>query len=227
MYQCCLQLGTAASQGRYASRNHFAGFTGTDKEYASNNNTAKTIACTISSHFANLSTQTAAMIEANTLQVNASLQQLANNNTQLQQQQQANMQQMVLFSTNATTPCNNAYVQLPMQIYAPPPYRISNSSTSRGVEVMVAEAVAVEAIPNMAMPWRRTRHLNAHHVYHGRPWLGKLPTYRQHVGPTAKCWHFWPTSPCRGDTKPIPTQYFCVGDCRHSPNLYFSTRATY
>jgi hypothetical protein len=43
----------------------------------------------------------------------------------------------------------------------------------------------------------------------------------------AKCRHFWPTSPCRGDTKPILTQYFCVGDCRHSPNLYASTRATY
>jgi hypothetical protein len=59
------------------------------------------------------------------------------------------------------------------------------------------------------------------------PWLGKLPTCWRHVGLTAKCRHFWPTSPCRGDTKPIPTQYFCVGDCRHSPNLYFSTRATY
>jgi hypothetical protein len=111
----------AVSQGGFASRNHVASFTGTDKEYASNNNTDKTIACTISSHFANLSTQTAAMIEANTLQVNTSLQQLANKNVQLQQQQQANMQQMVLFSTNATTPCNNAYVLLLTQIYAPPP----------------------------------------------------------------------------------------------------------
>ncbi len=53
-----------------------------------------------------------------------------------------------------------------------------------------------------------------------RTWLGKSPTCRQHVGPTAKCRHFWLTSPCRGDTKPIPTQYFCVGDCRHSPNFF-------
>jgi hypothetical protein len=58
-------------------------------------------------------------------------------------------------------------------------------------------------------------------------WLGKLPTCRQHVGLTVKCQHFWLTSPCRCNTKPTPTQYFCVGDCQHSPNLYFSTRATY
>jgi hypothetical protein len=31
------------------------------------------------------------------------------------------MQQMVLLSTNATMPCNNAYVQPPTQIYALPP----------------------------------------------------------------------------------------------------------
>ncbi len=45
-----------ASQGGYASRNLFAGFTKTDKECISNDNTAKTIAGIISSHFANLST---------------------------------------------------------------------------------------------------------------------------------------------------------------------------
>jgi hypothetical protein len=81
-----------ASHGRYASQNHFAGFTATNKEYISNNDTAITIAGTISSHFANLSAQMAATIKANTLQVNASLQQLTNNNAQLQQQQQAMMQ---------------------------------------------------------------------------------------------------------------------------------------
>jgi hypothetical protein len=74
-----------ASQGGYASQNHLAGLTATNKEYASNNDTAETITGTISSHFANLSTQTAATIEANELQVNASLQQLAANNAQLQQ----------------------------------------------------------------------------------------------------------------------------------------------
>jgi hypothetical protein len=88
---------------------------GTNKENFSNNNTAKTIAGTISSHFANLSTQMAVMIEVNTMQVNASFQQLANNNTQLQQQlqQQAIMQQMALLSTNAAAPHNNQYIHPP------------------------------------------------------------------------------------------------------------------
>jgi hypothetical protein len=52
----------------------------TDEEFVSNDDTAKTITGTISSHFANLAVQMAATIEANTTQVNASLQQLANNN---------------------------------------------------------------------------------------------------------------------------------------------------
>ena len=42
-------------------------------------------------------------------------------------------------------------------------------------------------------------------------WLAMSPTCWQHVGPTAKCRHFWPTRPCRADTKLIPTQHFCVG----------------
>jgi hypothetical protein len=122
VYQRRLQLGTmTTSQGGYASQNCFASFTATNKEYIFDDDKAKTIAGTISSYFANLSVQRAAMIEANTSQVNACLQQLANNNAQLQQQQQAMMQQMALLSTNATMPCNNAYVQPPTQIYAPPP----------------------------------------------------------------------------------------------------------
>ena len=48
-------------------------------------------------------------------------------------------------------------------------------------------------------------------------WLGKLPTCRRHVAATARCWHIWPACPCHGNTKLIPTQYFCVGDCQHSP----------
>ncbi len=93
----------------------------TNEEYISNNDTAKTITGTISSYFANLSTQMAAMIEANTTQVNPSLQQLANNNAQLQQQHQGMMQQMALLSTNAAMPRNNQYVHPPTQIYALPP----------------------------------------------------------------------------------------------------------
>jgi hypothetical protein len=46
----------------------------TSKEYVSDDDTAETIAGTISSHSANLSMQTAATIEANTTQVNVSLQ---------------------------------------------------------------------------------------------------------------------------------------------------------
>ncbi len=52
---------------------------------------------------------------------------------------------------------------------------------------------------------------------HWSSWLGMLLTCWRHAAPTAKCWHFWPTSPCRGDTKLILTQYLYVGDCRHSP----------
>ncbi len=54
------------------------------------------------------------------MQVNMSLQQLANNNTQLQQQQHAMMQQI---ATNAAMPRNNQYVHPTTQIYAPPPLR--------------------------------------------------------------------------------------------------------
>jgi hypothetical protein len=55
-------------------------FTGPEEEYVSNKDTAKTITGTISSLFANLSAQKAATVEANTSQVNTSLQQLKNNN---------------------------------------------------------------------------------------------------------------------------------------------------
>ncbi len=121
-YQRHLQLGTmTASQGGYASQNRFAGFTVTNEECVSNKDTAKTIAGTISSHFANLFTQMAASIKAITSQVDASLQQLTNNNAQLQQQQQAITQQMALLSINATMSQSKAYVQPPTQIYAPPP----------------------------------------------------------------------------------------------------------
>ncbi len=41
------------------------------------------------------------------------------------------------------------------------------------------------------------------------PWLGKSPTCRRHVGPTAKSRHFWTTLPSRADTNSFPT-LFCV-----------------
>jgi hypothetical protein len=93
----------------------------------------------------------AAMIEANTIQVNASLQQLANNNAQLHQQQQAMMQQMALLSTNAAMPRNNQYIHLPTQINAPLPYRVSNSSTNRGVASAAVESAAEVAVPAVTM----------------------------------------------------------------------------
>jgi hypothetical protein len=40
-------------------------------------------------------------------------------------------------------------------------------------------------------------------------WLGKSPTCRRHVGPTAKSRHIWPTGPRRADTISFPT-HFCV-----------------
>jgi hypothetical protein len=71
---------------------------------------------------ANLFAQTAASLKANTLQINASLQQLANHNAQLHQQQQLLMQQMAMLTTNAAATRNNMYVAPPTQIYAPPPF---------------------------------------------------------------------------------------------------------
>jgi hypothetical protein len=58
-------------------------------------------------------------------------------------------------------------------------------------------------------------------------WLGMSPTCWRHVSPTTKCCHFWPTQPCRADTKLIPTQHFCVGDGQRLPLSSFSTRGMY
>ena len=58
------------------------------------------------------------------------------------------------------------------------------------------------------------------------PWLGKLPTCRQHVGPTAKSWHFWPTRPSRADTNSFPTLFLCRGLPTFS-KFSLSTRGTY
>jgi hypothetical protein len=64
-----------AGQGGYASCNRFAPFQ-TDNAMDNNildDNTAETIAITINSHMDNLSAQTAASLEANMPQINASL----------------------------------------------------------------------------------------------------------------------------------------------------------
>ncbi len=93
---------------------------GNCQEICFHDDTTETVVGTISSNFANLSTHMAAIIKANIMQVNVSLQQLASNNVQLQQQQQAMMQQTALLSANVATTCNNQYVHPPTQNYAPP-----------------------------------------------------------------------------------------------------------
>ncbi len=77
-------------------------------------------------HMANLSLQTMATIKASRMQVNATLQQMATNQAQLQQQQQQMMQQMkmMLFVPQQNAGCNTAYVPPPVatQAYAPSPW---------------------------------------------------------------------------------------------------------
>ncbi len=66
-YQRHLQSETMTTgQGGYASQNHFSGLTVTNEEYISDDDTAETIAGTISSQFANPFVQMTAMVEANT-----------------------------------------------------------------------------------------------------------------------------------------------------------------
>jgi hypothetical protein len=62
----------------------------------SEDDTAETIMGTINLHMANLLLQTTATIKASRMQVNATLQQMATNQAQLQQQQQQMMQQMAM-----------------------------------------------------------------------------------------------------------------------------------
>jgi hypothetical protein len=117
MYQCRLTLGTITSrQGGYDSISRFASLTTDDN--LSNNNTAETIAGTISSHMANLSAsisaQTTASNNANMLLINASLQQLAVNKNMCNQQHQQMIQQFAMLSTNATA-CN--FVPLAAQVF--------------------------------------------------------------------------------------------------------------
>ncbi len=109
-------------QGGYVSCNRFAGFANNaEEDNVLDDDTAETIATTINSHMANLSVQTAASLEANAMQINTSLQQLATTNMQLHQQQQSLMHQMAMLTTNAVMTCTNTYVPPPTQIYAPPP----------------------------------------------------------------------------------------------------------
>ena len=58
------------------------------------------------------------------------------------------------------------------------------------------------------------------------PWLGKSPTCRRHVGPTAKSRHFWPTWPSRADTNSFPT-HFLRRVLPTFSKFSLSTRGTY
>ena len=133
-YQHRLQSGnTTSGQGRYLSCNAFAGLTQNNDEEINNKTTGmvETIAATINLHFSNLSGKTAASLDANATQVNASLQQLASNNIQLHQQQQAMMQQMALLMNTPWPTCGtarNTGQQPPSQIYAPPAHNLRPTS---------------------------------------------------------------------------------------------------
>ena len=83
-YQCCLQSGvTTAALSDYASINRFAELAEIDE--ASVKSSVETLAGTVTTHMANVSAQTAASIDTNTTQMNASLQQMATLGAQLQQ----------------------------------------------------------------------------------------------------------------------------------------------
>ncbi len=104
-YKCRLTLGAITTgQGGYNSFNRFASLKTNDD--VSDDNTAETIAGTISSHMANLSTnisaQTTTSNDANTFLIDASLQQFVINKIMRNQQHQQMMQQFVMLSTNAT-----------------------------------------------------------------------------------------------------------------------------
>ena len=86
----------------YASINRFVGLAEINE--ASNNSLVETLAGTITTHMANLSVQTAASIEANKIQINTLLQQMATHGAQLQQQVHAMMQQMAMLIMNQQ-PC--------------------------------------------------------------------------------------------------------------------------
>jgi hypothetical protein len=98
VYQRRLTSGTITSaQGRFTQTNRFAGLA-TEVDFE--DDIAETIAGTINSHMANLTSQAAATINEHATQTNASLQQLAANTAQLHQQQQAMMNQMAMMTMN-------------------------------------------------------------------------------------------------------------------------------
>ncbi len=108
-----------SAQGGFTQTKRFAGLA---TEVDSDDDTAKTIAGTINSHMANLTSQTAATINEHATQMNASLQQLAANTAQLHKQQQAMMNQMVMMTMNYNAQASAAqqtFARPPTQMYQP------------------------------------------------------------------------------------------------------------
>ena len=94
-----------AAQGGYVTNNQFTGLVADDEisKDGMAETIAGTIADTIPSLMVHLCAQTAASLETDASQINASLQQLATNNNQLHQQQQIMMQQMAMLPKNQCT----------------------------------------------------------------------------------------------------------------------------
>jgi hypothetical protein len=109
---------TLAAQGGYTNRLAVLSV----EDEVSFDDAAETITGTINTHMANLSAQTIASIEANRIQINGLLQQLAANNNQLNLQQQAIFQQMAMLSINPPpTMMARTYVPPAPHIFSPPP----------------------------------------------------------------------------------------------------------
>jgi hypothetical protein len=106
-YQCHLASGViAATASGYASNNQFAGLTANDK--ASDDGTAKTIVESINSDMANLTvsvlTQSNASNNTNTAIFNASMQQMAANEAQRNNEHARMIQQFAMMTTNQPGP---------------------------------------------------------------------------------------------------------------------------
>jgi hypothetical protein len=104
-YQPCLASGViTATQSGYASNNHFAGLTAEDD--ASDNGTANTVVESINTHMANLTasvlSQLAASNKAITAIFNASMQQVAANTAQRNNDHKRMMQQFAMLLTAST-----------------------------------------------------------------------------------------------------------------------------
>ena len=157
-YQQRLTLGTVTSaQGGYAQNNQLAGLTRNEE---STNNTADTIADTITTHMAKLSKMRTASINKHTTQTNASLQQLAANTNQLHQQQEDIINQMGMMTMNhgASAPATQqTFARAHPPIYQPPAlpqYQLGYNMAPQqfggcGTTAMEVDMVMVAAAPDV------------------------------------------------------------------------------